>query len=428
MHAVIYPAQQSWSRNIQTPERQESSIIDSSQKGQTTTMESGLAQLSRMIEEQKASAQEITYDNMPPVPAAAPSLSIEETNTAWQMAPPADSVAPIAPSSASVLPLRASPIQDMPPGRDDYLYSNSMRSASLDTRDRTEAARSENSPFSGSLLAPPATPLSVLTSMMETAAIPAPVSPTPSIIEQEVSSPDATLETTMSKGNGNGRAGEHRTDEAMKLPPVDTREESPNGQGPHSGVQAVLRPQAQQAPAATPSAPKAAAPSTEPTPQQATTMPEGEADSSSTGDTTLLDIMKSLPPMSSPSPQQSSVQASVLSGRATRSLGSVLLEGHLVPQDRLEVAENIQRMLHGVDMNYQLGEILLMFKLLTPDQLLAASLVSYGLLTTAQIRALGRIRQELHSIGLEYDLENLLILFRILSSEQLREVRASWSA
>ena len=78
-------------------------------------------------------------------------------------------------------------------------------------------------------------------------------------------------------------------------------------------------------------------------------------------------------------------------------------------------------------MNYQLGEILLMFKLLTPDQLLAASLVSYGLLTAAQIRALGRIRQELHSIGLEYDLENLLILFRILSPEQLREVRASWS-
>jgi len=38
-------------------------------------------------------------------------------------------------------------------------------------------------------------------------------------------------------------------------------------------------------------------------------------------------------------------------------------------------------------MNYQLGEILLMFKLLTPDQLLAASLVSYGLITAAQISA-----------------------------------------
>ena len=98
-----------------------------------------------------------------------------------------------------------------------------------------------------------------------------------------------------------------------------------------------------------------------------------------------------------------------------------------MPQNRLEVAHNIQRMLRGVDMDYQLGEILLMFKLLTPDQLLAASLVSYGLITTTQISALGRIRQELHAIGLEYDLENLLILFRILTSEQLREVRSNWT-
>ena len=135
----------------------------------------------------------------------------------------------------------------------------------------------------------------------------------------------------------------------------------------------------------------------------------------------LLDIVQSLPAMSSPPPQPQ-----VHNGRATRSLGSVLLEGHLVPENRLEVAHNIQRMLRGVDMNYQLGEILLMFKLLTPDQLLAASLVSYGLITTTQISALGRIRQELHAIGLEYDLENLLILFRILTSEQLREVRSNW--
>lgn len=139
----------------------------------------------------------------------------------------------------------------------------------------------------------------------------------------------------------------------------------------------------------------------------------------------LLDIVQSLPPMPSPAQQ---TQAQTLQGRATRTLGSVLLEGHLVPQSRLEVAQNIQRMLRGVDLNYQLGEILLMFKLLTPDQLLAASLVSYGLITTQQIVALGHIRQELHSIGLEYDLENLLILFRILTPEQLREVRSSWQS
>ncbi|MDQ2907449.1 MAG: hypothetical protein M3Y81_28405 [Chloroflexota bacterium] len=144
-----------------------------------------------------------------------------------------------------------------------------------------------------------------------------------------------------------------------------------------------------------------------------------------TPDIMLLDIMQSLPPMAPAT--QPTEPPPVLNGRATRALGNVLLEGHLVPQDRLEVAQNVQRMLRGVDLNYQLGEILLMFKLLTPDQLLAASLVSYGLITTAQIRSLGRIRQELHSMGLEYDLENLLILFRILTPEQLREVRASWS-
>ncbi len=145
-----------------------------------------------------------------------------------------------------------------------------------------------------------------------------------------------------------------------------------------------------------------------------------------TSDDTLLNIVQSLPPMPSLPTPQAQPSTPVLSGRATRSLGNVLLEGHLVPQNRLEVAQHVQRMLRGVDMNYQLGEILLMFKLLTPDQLLAASLVSYGLISTSQISALGRIRQELHSIGLEYDLESLLVPFRILTPEQLREVRASW--
>ncbi len=134
----------------------------------------------------------------------------------------------------------------------------------------------------------------------------------------------------------------------------------------------------------------------------------------------LLDIVQSLPLM--PSPPQSQA----VSGRTMRTLGSVLLEGHLVPQSRLEVAQNIQRMLSGVDLNYQLGEILLMFKLLSPDQLLAASLVSYGMISTQQISALGRIRQELHAVGLEYDLESLLILFRMITPEQLREARMSW--
>jgi hypothetical protein len=148
-----------------------------------------------------------------------------------------------------------------------------------------------------------------------------------------------------------------------------------------------------------------------------------------TSEEVLLDIVQSLPPMTAlPAAPSAPPQTPVLSGRATRSLGNVLLEGHLVPQHRLEVAQNIQRMLRGVDLNYQLGEILLMFKLLTPDQLLAASLVSYGLISAAQISGLGRVRQELHLMGLEYDLESLLVLFRILTPEQLREVRASWSS
>ncbi len=145
-----------------------------------------------------------------------------------------------------------------------------------------------------------------------------------------------------------------------------------------------------------------------------------------TSDDMLLDIVKSLPPMAPAPPAPEPPPA--LNGRATRSLGSVLLEGHLVPEERLQVAQHVQRMMRGVDLNYQLGEILLMFKLLTPDQLLAASLVSYGMISTVQISALGRIRQDLHAIGLEYDLESLVILFRILTPEQMREVRASWAS
>ncbi len=156
----------------------------------------------------------------------------------------------------------------------------------------------------------------------------------------------------------------------------------------------------------------------------------GHAAPPATSEEVLLDIVQSLPPVTAlPTPPSTPSQTTpVLSGRATRSLGNVLLEGHLVPQHRLEVAQNIQRMLRGVDLNYQLGEILLMFKLLTPDQLLAASLVSYGLISATQISGLGRVRQELHMMGLEYDLESLLVLFRILTPEQLREVRASWSS
>jgi hypothetical protein len=111
-------------------------------------------------------------------------------------------------------------------------------------------------------------------------------------------------------------------------------------------------------------------------------------------------------------------------GQVERSLSNVLVEGQLISQQRLEIALGIQRLLRGADIDYRLGELLIMFRFLTPDQLLAALLVSRGMVTPAQVAAMGRIKQELHNIGMEYDLENLLILFRLLNSEQLREIRS----
>lgn len=72
-------------------------------------------------------------------------------------------------------------------------------------------------------------------------------------------------------------------------------------------------------------------------------------------------------------------------------------------------------------MHCQLDEMMPMLTQLTPDQLLAARLMRLGLLTSTQIRTLGRIRQELYAMGLEYDLEKLLLLFHIVTTEQIRE-------
>ncbi len=127
---------------------------------------------------------------------------------------------------------------------------------------------------------------------------------------------------------------------------------------------------------------------------------------------------------SQPAASQNQMLAPIVApGQIERSLGNVLVEGQLVSQQRLEVALGIQRLLRGVDIDYRLGEVLLAFKFLTRDQLLAALLVSRGLVSPGQVASIGRIKQELHAIGMEYDLENLLILFRMLSSEQLREIR-----
>ena len=112
-----------------------------------------------------------------------------------------------------------------------------------------------------------------------------------------------------------------------------------------------------------------------------------------------------------------------LNGQGERALGTVLVEGALISPRKLEVLKDIQRMLSGVDMDFKLGELALLFKFLSPDQLLAALLVSRGVVSPQQIAGLGRIKQELSGSGMDYDLETLLIMFHILPAEELRELR-----
>ncbi len=320
--------------------------------------ESGLAQLSRMLQThtQSDTPREVRQESQ--------ERSVSKSGQAWGDAPNATFI--------STLPLRASPIQDMPVER-AVGGQVSGSSAGIGEQPRQEY-RPERFDLSVRTSYPAAS-MPTPTSARASSSVP-PAPPTP--VPLAPASPAQTMEPAYPF------AQDMFDDTSLLAEQVRVEQ-----------VQASI--------------------------QKAPRRRESEMGVASEG--TLLDIVQSLPPMP-PSPPSTPV----LSGRATRSLGRVLLEGHLVPQNRLEVAQNVQRLLRGVDLNYQLGEILLMFKLLTPDQLLAASLVSYGLISTTQISALGRIRQELHSIGLEYDLENLLILFRILTPEQLREVRANWSS
>ncbi len=109
---------------------------------------------------------------------------------------------------------------------------------------------------------------------------------------------------------------------------------------------------------------------------------------------------------------------------AERALGNVLVEGSLLTPNRLEVLKGIQQMLASVDMSFKLGELALLFKFLSPDQLLAALLVSRGLVSPQQIAGLGRVKQELAGSGMDYDLETLLGMFHILPPEQLHQLRA----
>lgn len=364
--------------------------------------ESSLDQLSRMLQERQIPGME----ELDPRDNSEPVNSFYEETTIHQRVRSTNDT-PI-----SSIPLRASPIQDMPVERS--LGGQNDIAAQVNTRWHEESAAAQYtqtpaSPSLASLGMPPASPVSTTVQVQEPASFQKPA-PSASFPEQ-TPAPASLQASEPAQAPG-------REERSQFSAPV---EEAP---AYHVPFLASEKPGREEQYQDTPGTERSSdhtehtiSTSTEQQPTMALPTTPRAPDNA-----LLLDIMQSLPPMTSPPPQPQA-----LNGRATRSLGNVLLEGHLVPESRLEVAKGIQRMLSGVDLNYQLGEILLMFKLLTPDQLLAASLVSYGLITTTQISALGRIRQELHSVGLEYDLESLVILFRILTSEQLREVRTGWS-
>lgn len=442
LHAVIYPNQRAWStqRDADSPHNPDGAGNQNSvplntapsltpsidrqtgnegvawqPQNQPEQKESGLAQLSRMVQEHRAPLRDSTHTTSNGQDA----VPLTEAPIPQQHVRPPEAI------SISALPLRASPIEDLPTDR----ITGNSRSAYADSGSTTSRpdgsvqgnVYQNNQHYqSASVLASIAMPVfpSPVTEPAKAALPPEYREPEPVPVSpvSDASSVEAQLaqlareEAAFTTGEAQQQRVAGRQSQEQRLT---------------EQLQSMLQKQMQQQSTET----EKAQPSNSGDSTLQNLMPvqspqhSGAVTVKPAADNALLfDIVQSLPPMSSPPPQQ------MLSGRATRSLGSVLLEGHLVPQDRLEVAWGIQRMLRGVDMNYQLGEILLMFKLLTPDQLLAASLVSYGLITTTQISALGRVRQELHSIGLEYDLENLLILFRILTSEQLREVRSAWSS
>ncbi len=438
IRAVIYPNQRSWStqRDADSLNHQNNqggqnnpymnttssvdTLADRQAKNEETSWqpqkpaeqkESGLAQLSRMVQEHHIPVAETT-ETAETIPSTSNGQDVyvsplSETTMQQQRVRPPQATA------ISTLPLRASPIEDLPT---DRIIGNARgvhtESGSATTRPDGPATGNThpNNPLyqPASTLASIAKPISPVSSLSSTPSLPTVGGDEDEEHQLEHLAHERDTILTRDRQQQSTIAEQEQENHLMEQSPTTIQErtqQSPmkaGGQKPSAERSDTL-------------------PDLMPTqPQQDT---EAAPIKPATDSTLLLDIVQSLPAMSSPPPPQQ-----MLSGRATRSLGSVLLEGHLVPKDRLEVAQGIQRMLRGVDMNYQLGEILLMFKLLTPDQLLAASLVSYGLITTTQIIALGRIRQELHSIGLEYDLENLLILFRILTSEQLREVRSSWTS
>jgi hypothetical protein len=107
-----------------------------------------------------------------------------------------------------------------------------------------------------------------------------------------------------------------------------------------------------------------------------------------------------------------------------KALSDVLVEGALLSRQTLDMLKGVRKMLRAQNMQVNIGELAMMFKFLTPDQLLAALLVSRELVSPQQIAALGRKKQELAEQGRDIDLEKLLEMYHIVPREQLDEIRA----
>ncbi len=371
--------------------------------------ESGLDQLSRMLQERTAPVSDESSPRYP--------VTNELPENSY-----APSATQLATDSIGTQPLRAAPIEDLPTDRAKNGISVTDGSRRADGTTRTSYGQytdTANTPLASisTVLNAPA-PVSALppSSTMTKATVPMPtVTPQQHLEEPDVQAqrPTSSGQTTQQEEQGTPVELDEAIRDEVLTDALASTEQQVKDEGEEeqddettASTLTIQRERHEQVPT-----------------QKLSEEQNTSVTSIAPNNAMLLDIVQSLPLMPSPPPQPAT---QTISGRTMRTLGSVLLEGHLVPQSRLEVAQNIQRMLRGVDLNYQLGEILLMFKLLTPDQLLAASLVSYGMISTQQISALGRIRQELHAVGLEYDLESLLILFRMITPEQLREVRTSW--
>lgn len=110
--------------------------------------------------------------------------------------------------------------------------------------------------------------------------------------------------------------------------------------------------------------------------------------------------------------------------RNERALSTILSDGAVMAPQRMDALRSIQETLAHVGMDFTLGDLAMLFKFLTPDQLLAALLVSRNIVSAEQVATLGRVKQEMQISGKDYSLEELLVMFNVLPADQIRALRA----